>query len=163
MYSDTVHKAVLLSENMAVTVHVCTTASCLLLFFLSPQLLSTCTLRPHPVSLYPEGASAAQWALKLKTEQIKVTVRGGWGAASAWPRNLPRLPLCLCVQILLPFKARHVSREGSGQTAVVLHADLGGAVAFVFSSLFLAFVLSEEYSRIEFLLCMLTGDNLYWS
>lgn len=69
------HKAVPLSGNMAgVTVHAHNTTSCLLLFFGHPSF------SPHPVSLYPEGASAAQWALKLKTEQIKVTV-GGLGGS----------------------------------------------------------------------------------
>lgn len=78
MYSDMLHKAAPLSGNMAgVTVHVRATTSCLLLFFVHPRF------PPHarPVSLHPEGASAAQWALKLKTEQIKVTVGGGLGVS----------------------------------------------------------------------------------
>lgn len=132
--------------------------SCLLLFFGHPGFSPcTCTLCAHPVSLYPEGASAAQWALKLKTEQIKVTV-GGWGAASARPRDLPRLPSCLCVQLLLPF-----SREASARAPVVLRAHLGSAGVFAFRSLFSAFFLSEEHSKIKFLLSPLTSEDLYWS
>lgn len=48
----------------------------------------------HPVSLYPEGASAAQWALKLKTEQIKVTVGG---AQPATGHAICHVCLCACV------------------------------------------------------------------
>lgn len=85
------HKAVPLSGNMAgVTVHAHNTTSCLLLFFGHPSF------SPHPVSLYPEGASAAQWALKLKTEQIKVTV-GGVGGQPAPGHAICRGCLCACV------------------------------------------------------------------
>lgn len=111
----------------------------------------------RPVSLYPEGASAAQWALKLKPEQIKVTVGG---AQPATGHTMPSLPLCLCVQILLPFKLWHVSREGAGQTAVVLHADLDCTIAAAF---FPAVFSSDEYYRIDFLSRVSTSEDLHRS
>lgn len=67
--------------------------------FLSPHLCLPHKLRPtwtltHTVSLYPEGASAAQWALKVKTEQIKVTVGG---AQPATGHTICCVCLCACV------------------------------------------------------------------
>lgn len=47
--------------------------------------------------------------------------------------------------------------------AVVLHPDLDCTIASAFSSLFLAFDLSEEPYRIDFLCRLLTGDALHWS
>lgn len=47
--------------------------------------------------------------------------------------------------------------------AVVLHPDLDCTIASVFSSLFLAFDLSEEPYRIDFLCRLLTSDALLFT
>lgn len=75
----------------------------------------------HPVSLYPWSASAAQWALILKTEQIKVTVGR---AEPATDNTICQVYLCVCVCIyfycLLPTsKQWHGSRESRCQMAPV--------------------------------------------
>lgn len=75
----------------------------------------------HPVSLYPWSASAAQWALILKTEQIKVTVGR---AKPATDNTICQVYLCVCVCIyfycLLPTsKQWHGSRESRCQMAPV--------------------------------------------
>lgn len=98
MYSDKLHKAAPLSGNTAgANKHALLLRACYC--FLSPHLCLPHKLRPtwtltHTVSLYPEGASAAQWALKVKTEQIKVTVGG---AQPATGHTIRRVCLCACV------------------------------------------------------------------
>lgn len=157
-------KAVLLSGNMAgVTVHARARHYFMpvIVFFGHPSFsphvryvhtLSVCSLKVHQL---PSGhLNSRQNKLRSQWERRG----GGMGG-----QPVPRLPLCLCVLIVLPFKARRVSTEGSAPTAVVLHADLGGTVAVACSSLFSAFALSEEYSRSEFLSRPLTSDALYWS
>lgn len=68
---------------LSVSFHLC----------LSPTYAQTHTyiMLTRPVSLFPWGASAAQWALILKTEQIKVTV----GRAEPATQSAK----CICVYV----------------------------------------------------------------